>query len=198
MLRSVGAIVFGVLADRYEKITHDHQTVLVYHPGALFRVLQYTASVLGCSVSIRDCDGRYYSPLPSNLFYRLMVIIGLFGPAAATALKDLLPYEARGLLSGLFEMGYATGYLLAAVFYRALVSATSHGWRSLHWFGAGPPVLIIIFRWYLPETNHFQVMKAEREARASAGGDGSARAMGFRVFMRDAGRALRDNWVLLV
>ena len=29
---------------------------------------------------------------------------GLFGPAAATALEDL-PYEARGLLSGLFEQG---------------------------------------------------------------------------------------------
>lgn len=123
---------------------------------------------------------------------------GLFGPAAATALEDL-PYEARGLLSGLFEMGYATGYLLAAAFYRALVPTTSHGWRSLFWFGAGPPILIIIFRWYLPETNHFQVMKAEREARANAvAEDGNTKSKDFRVFVRDAGRALRDNWVLFV
>lgn len=43
----------------------------------------------------------------------------MFGPAAATALEDL-PYDARGLLSGLFEQGYATGYLLAAIFYRAV------------------------------------------------------------------------------
>ena len=48
---------------------------------------------------------------------------GLFGPAAATALEDL-PYDARGLLSGLFEQGYAMGYLLAAVFYRAVSSIT--------------------------------------------------------------------------
>lgn len=47
--------------------------------------------------------------------------LGLFGPAAATALEDL-PYDARGVLSGLFEQGYAMGYLLAAVFYRAVSS----------------------------------------------------------------------------
>lgn len=94
----------------------------------------------------------------------LLIRIGLFGPAAATALEDL-PYEARGILSGLFEQGYATGYLLAALFYRALVPTTSHGWRSLFWFGAVPPIPIIIFRWYLPETNAFQVHQAERIAK---------------------------------
>lgn len=42
---------------------------------------------------------------------------GLLGPAASSALEDL-PYDARGILSGLFIQGYATGYLLCAVFYR--------------------------------------------------------------------------------
>lgn len=122
----------------------------------------------------------------------------MFGPAAATALEDL-PYDARGLLSGLFEMGYAMGYLLAAAFYRALVPTTPEGWRSFFWFGAGPPVLMIIYRWWLPETNHFQVIKAEREARARAGGSTEkSRSKEFRVFVRDAGRALRGNWVLFV
>ena len=79
---------------------------------------------------------------------------GLYGPAAATALEDL-PYDARGILSGLYQVcgfdtifmwqqlslrrltpdqqGYAVGYMLAAVFYRALVPTTSQGWRSLFW-----------------------------------------------------------------
>lgn len=121
---------------------------------------------------------------------------GMFAPAAATALEDL-PYEARGLLSGLFEMGYAMGYLLAAAFYRALVPTTPDNWRSLFWFGAGPPVLIIVFRWWLPETNHFQVMQAERAARAETEGE-HAKAAGLRVFLRDAGRDLANNWVLFV
>ncbi len=125
--------------------------------------------------------------------------VGLFGPAAATALEDL-PYEARGLLSGLFEQGYAVGYLLAAIFYRALVPTTSHGWRSLFWFGAGPPILIIIFRYMLPETNYFQVMKAEREAKLKAEhkGGGQMKATGLRAFGREAGTALKQNWVLLI
>jgi SHS family lactate transporter-like MFS transporter len=126
--------------------------------------------------------------------------LGLFGPAAATALEDL-PYDARGLLSGLFEQGYATGYLLAAAFYRALVPTTSHGWRSLFWFGAGPPLLIIAFRLWLPETNHFQVMKAEREARIrnqQQGQGDEPRATGLRAFIVDSGKALKANWVLFV
>ncbi|OKO97508.1 Carboxylic acid transporter protein -like protein [Penicillium subrubescens] len=182
MLRSVGAIIFGILSDRYGR-----KWPMIINLG-LFIIL--------------ELGSGFCQTLPQFLGARSLYGIamgGLFGPAAATALEDL-PYEARGLLSGLFEMGYAMGYLLAAAFYRALVPTTSHGWRSLFWFGAGPPVLIIIFRWCLPETNHFQVMKAEREARANALGDGNdhAKAAGLRIFLRDAGRALRENWVLFV
>ncbi|KAJ5111359.1 hypothetical protein N7532_001894 [Penicillium argentinense] len=181
MLRSVGAVIFGILADRYGR-----KWPMIINLF-LFIVLEL-------------CSG-FCNTLPQFLGVRSLYGIamgGLFGPAAATALEDL-PYEARGLLSGLFEMGYATGFLLAAAFYRALVPTTSHGWRSLFWFGAGPPILIILFRWYLPETNHFQVMKAEREARAKAAAeDGHTQGKDFRVFVRDAGRALRDNWVLFI
>ncbi|KAF2471895.1 MFS general substrate transporter [Lindgomyces ingoldianus] len=93
-----------------------------------------------------------------------IAIGGIFGLAASTALEDL-PYEARGILSGLFEQGYATGYLLAPIFYREIVPTTTQGWRSLFWFGAGPPILIIAFLLCLPETNHFLVQQAERESR---------------------------------
>jgi SHS family lactate transporter-like MFS transporter len=111
-------------------------------------------------------------------------------------LEDL-PYEARGLLSGLFEQGYATGYLLAAIFYRALVPTTSHGWRSLFWFGAGPPILIIIFRLYLPETNAFRVHRAEREAknriRNGALANDATKTSGLRAFGSEARKAFTEN-----
>lgn len=111
-----------------------------------------------------------------------------------------LPYDARGIAGGLFQQGYAVGYLLAAIFYRALVPTTSYGWRSLFWFGSAPPVLLILWRLYLPETNHFQVVKAEREARfLSTHGDGSKKKAGpLRAFWKEFNSAFRENWFLFV
>lgn len=129
-----------------------------------------------------------------------MTTPGLLGPAAATALEDL-PYEARGLLSGLFQQGYALGYLLAALFYRALVPTTTHGWRSLFWFGAAPPVLIIAYRLMLPETNFFLVSVAERESQLKADkeaqGNDYITVSGLKAFAREALKGIRGNWVLI-
>jgi SHS family lactate transporter-like MFS transporter len=79
---------------------------------------------------------------------------GIYGNAAATALEDC-PEEARGLLSGIYQSGYNTGYLLAVVFWKAF-SGTKFGWRSLFWLSAGLPVLLIIVRIYLPETKAYR------------------------------------------
>ncbi|KAF2462003.1 carboxylic acid transporter [Lineolata rhizophorae] len=188
MLRSVGALIFGSLADRYGRkwpFIFNLFLFILLEMGSGF--CQNLSAFLG----VRSLYG--------------IAMGGLFGPAASTALEDL-PYEARGILSGLFEQGYAMGYLLAAIFYRAFVPTTSHGWRSLFWFGAGPPVLIIIFRLMLPETNYFQVMKAEREAKHAAAhqsvqADGTIKTKktnGLRAFAREAGRAIAQNWVLLI
>ncbi|KAF2234553.1 sugar transporter [Viridothelium virens] len=200
MLRSVGALIFGSLADRY---------------GRKWPVIFNLTAFI-----ILELASGFTNSLTQFLAVRSLYGIamgGLLGPAAATALEDI-PYEARGILSGLFQEAYAVGYLMAALFYRALVPTTSHGWRSLFWFGAGPPVLIIIFRLCLPETNAFQVMKAEREAKLAAEkagtrvvGDGiqeesmagvqtagDVERKGIKAFLSEAGRAFRANWFLII
>lgn len=133
-----------------------------------------------------------------------MISTGMFGPAAATALEDL-PYDARGILSGLYQQGYGVGYLLASAFYRALVPTTTHGWRSLFWFGSGPPVLIIAFRLCLGETNYFQILKAEREAEheiklqnRTHGEPVDEKATEFKAFLESAWVSVKGNWVLLL
>lgn len=112
---------------------------------------------------------------------------GLYGNAAATALEDC-PDAARGLISGMLQQGYAFGYLLATAFARGLVNTTPHGWRPLFWFGACPPVLIIIFRLCLPETNTFRARQAVREQQ---GGLAS-------TFIAEGRVALKRNWLLLM
>lgn len=201
MLRSVGALSFGALSDRYGR---KYPTILALILFIIFELASGFCNTLPQFLGVRSLYG--------------IAMGGLFGPAAATALEDL-PYDARGLLSGLFQQGYAMGYLLAAVFYRALVPTTSNGWRSLFWFGAGPPVLIILWRWYLPETNAFQVMSAEREARLvlentkkqeqhktdpdhsglqSQDHSIHTTAVGAKAWFRDSWVEVRQNWVLFI
>lgn len=112
---------------------------------------------------------------------------GLYGNAAATALEDC-PEAARGLMSGMLQQGYAFGYLLATVFSRALVDTTSHGWRPLFWFGACPPVLIIVFRLLLPETQAYRQREAVRQ------GSGNLTS----TFIAEGKVTLKRHWLLLI
>lgn len=112
---------------------------------------------------------------------------GLYGNAAATALEDC-PAEARGLISGILQQGYAFGYLLATVFARALVNTTSYGWRPLFWFGACPPVFLIVFRMCLPETRAY----IERAEVRNATGNLTS------TFIAEGNVALKKHWKLLL
>lgn len=112
---------------------------------------------------------------------------GLYGNAASTALEDCPP-EARGIISGMLQQGYAFGYLLATAFARGLVNTTPHGWRPLFWFGACPPILIIAFRLCLPETKSYRERQAVR-----AQGNGVASS-----FVKEGKVALKRHWLLLI
>ncbi|KAF5127864.1 Carboxylic acid transporter [Metarhizium anisopliae] len=115
---------------------------------------------------------------------------GLYGNAAATALEDL-PEEARGLMSGILQQGYAFGYLLCAAFARGLVDTTSHTWRPLYWFAACPPVIFIAIRFMLPETKVFQERERMRNEAGHVGKSAGA------VFISEGKVALRRHWLLL-
>lgn len=112
---------------------------------------------------------------------------GLYGNAAATALEDC-PVPARGIISGMLQQGYAFGYLLATIFARALVNTTPHGWRPLFWFGACPPILLIIFRYFMPETQAYQERERLRKSAGNLAG----------TFIAEGRVALRQHWKLLL
>lgn len=85
------------------------------------------------------------------------------------------------------QQGYAFGYLLAAAFARALVNTTGYGWRTYFWFAACP-VLIIAFRFYLPETKAFQARQAIRKEQGNLA----------EIFIAEGRVAIRRHWLLLV
>ncbi|KAI5839169.1 major facilitator superfamily domain-containing protein [Morchella snyderi] len=174
MLRSIGAISFGLAADKWGRkwpFIINNVLFIILELGTGF--CQTYEQFLG----VRALFG--------------IAMGGIYGNCAATALEDA-PIEARGILSGMLQQGYAFGYLLATVFARGLVDTTSHGWRPLFWFGACPPLLIILFRMYLPETNSYlerQALKAER----AEGVEGIE-----RVMWKEAKIGLKKHWLLLI
>ncbi|KAK1779762.1 major facilitator superfamily domain-containing protein [Copromyces sp. CBS 386.78] len=181
MLRSVGAILFGIAADRYGRkwpFVVNNLLFIVLELGTGFS--QTYSQFLACRALFGIAMG------------------GLYGNAAATALEDLPP-SCRGLMSGLLQQGYAFGYLLATAFARGLVNTTSHGWRPLFWFGACPPVLIIAFRLMLPETDIYeQHASVRRTARASGAHGGGEKGGVSATFLREGKVALKKHWLMLI
>ncbi|KAM7183100.1 sugar transporter family protein [Rhypophila sp. PSN 637] len=202
MFRSVGSVLFGIASDRYGRkwpFIVNNILFIVLELGTGF------SNTYGQFLACRALFGVAMGGLYGNAAYVFFLLPTSTSPwcvqytdrgsldrpnNSATALEDL-PEECRGLMSGMLQQGYAFGYLLATAFARALVNTTSHGWRPLFWFGACPPVLIIIFRLLLPETTTYQERAAVRENAEREGETVSS------VFLREGKVALRRHWLLL-
>ncbi|KAJ5247579.1 hypothetical protein N7468_002562 [Penicillium chermesinum] len=170
MLRSVGSIIFGIAGDRYGRKW-----------PFILNLFFFIVLELGTSF----CQ-TYHQFLAVRALYGI-AMGGMYGIAAVTALEDC-PIEARGLVAGLMQQGYAFGYLLATAFARALVNTTSHGWRPYFWFASCPPILIIAFRLSLPETQAFRDRQASRESQGNIAGQ----------FISEAKVALKHHWLVLL
>ncbi|ODV95190.1 hypothetical protein PACTADRAFT_42788 [Pachysolen tannophilus NRRL Y-2460] len=170
MLRSVGAIIFGVLSDRYGRKWPLISNLI------LLSILQIATGFVNTYkqfLGVRSLFG--------------IAMGGLYGNVAATALEDA-PSDARGILSGLLQEGYAFGYLLAVVFQRALADTTSKGWRSMFWFSAGVTLIFIVWRMLLPETNTYKRQKALSEKSGSAS----------KIFIQQAKSSIKIYWLICI
>ncbi|KAK4630900.1 Carboxylic acid transporter [Fulvia fulva] len=170
MFRSVGAVTFGLAADRYGR----------KWPFVVNNLL-FIALELGTGF----CN-TYSQFLAVRALFGI-AMGGLYGNVAAMALEDC-PEKARGIISGMLQQGYAFGYLLATVFARALVDTTPHAWRPLFWFGGSVPVLIIAFRLCLGETDAYNERVRVRESADNVG----------KTFVNEGKVALKRHWMLLI
>ena len=170
MFRSVGSLIFGLWSDRYGR-----KWPFIFC-NILFIVLELGTGFTSTYSSFLACRALFGVSMG-----------GLYGNAVATALEDCPP-ETRGILSGIFQVAYSAGYLFATAFARALVNTTSHTWRPLYWFGACPPILIIIFRLCLPET------RAHRERLRILESTNNSTA----TFWVEIRTALKNNWLTVI
>lgn len=168
MLRPVGSIGFGLAADRYGR------KWLFIVINILFVIVQIGTGFCQTYQQFLACRGLFG-----------VAMGGIYGNAVVTAIEDC-PLEARGVISGILQAGYTVGFLLGTVFARGLVNTTT--WRPLYWFSAGPPILFIIFRLCLPETQAFLDRMAARESNKNV----------TKTFLRETKIGLKRHWLLLV
>src|SRR3984893_9228227 len=124
--RWIGAILFGLLADRYGRRVPLIVNILYY---SLIEVLSGLAPTY-----------------TTFLVLRLLYGIGMGGEwgIGASLTMESVPVKWRGLLSGLLQEGYALGFLLAAGFYR--FGYPHWGWRPMLFLGGLPALLTLFVR----------------------------------------------------
>jgi SHS family lactate transporter-like MFS transporter len=144
--RPVGALLFGLAADRFGR-----RPVLMIDI-LLFSMLEF-ASGLAPSLAI-------------FLILRLafgVAMGGEWGIGAALAMETIPP-GTRGVVSGILQTGYPSGYLLAAITYFALYGLI--GWRGMFMIGALPALLVLYIRGKVEESPAFL---ARAHAKQGAG-----------------------------
>src|SRR6267378_1802574 len=143
-MRPIGALIFGLLADRYG------------------RRIPLMANVLYFSVIELLCG---FSPnFTAFIILRALFGIGMGGEwgVGASLAMEAAPVRWRGVLSGILQSGYSIGYLLAAIAARFLLPVW--GWRPMFWIGAFPALLALYIRTKVPESEAWKQHRAASTA----------------------------------
>ncbi len=141
-MRPIGAFIFGRLADRFGR-----QPILMLDVGlySLFGFATAFAPNLTVFLVIRALFG--------------IAMGGEWGVGASLTMESI-PGKARGMVSGILQSGYPSGYLMASLAFALLYPHI--GWRGMFMVGVLPALLILYIRWSVPESPAFNREKAVR------------------------------------
>src|SRR6195256_6092032 len=146
-MRPIGAFIFGRAAARWGR-----------RPTLMVDILLYSL--------IEFASG--FSP---NLTV-LIVLRALYGVAmggewgvGASLTMESIPPHARGLVSGLLQSGYPTGYFIASLVYGLLFPII--GWRGMFMVGVLPALLVLYIRRRVPESPSWDRAAAARSSTVS-------------------------------
>src|SRR6266516_1624704 len=168
--RPLGAVIFGLMADRYGRSIPLMAALVFYSVIAVL------------------------SGLPPNyatfLLLRALFGIGMGGEwgVGASLVMEKVPPRLRGVVSGLLQQGYAAGYLLAALCYFFVFP--HWGWRPLFFIGGLPALLALFVRARVQESAVWRETRHE-----SWGGLGRAIASNWKLFLYLTGLMAMMNMV---
>jgi SHS family lactate transporter-like MFS transporter len=140
--RPVGAFILGRLADRYGR-----------RPVLMLDVMLYAVLAFASAFS----PNLIVFLILRSLFG--MAMGGEWGIGASLTMESVRP-ESRGVVSGILQSGYASGYLIASVAYGFLFPV--FGWRGLFMVGILPAFLILYIRRSVPESPAWNRERATR------------------------------------
>ena len=131
-MRPIGALIFGLLADRYGR-----------KRPLIFNIIFYSV------IEILSGLAPNYKIF---LLLRLLYGIGMGGEwgVGASLVMESVSAKRRGFLSGILQEGYAFGFLLAAAAYYLVFPG--HGWRVMFFVGGLPALLTLFIRARVKET----------------------------------------------
>ncbi|WP_260705010.1 MFS transporter [Edaphobacter flagellatus] len=158
VMRPLGALIFGVLAERYGR-----------RPTLIINILCF---------SLFELASAFAPTLRSFLICRALFGVamgGEWGVGAALALESL-PASGRGFFSGILQEGYVVGNLLAGALYWLLFphlhgTGMLAGWRVMFMIGALPSLLAFYMQFKVKESPVW----VEAEQRRKAEGAGKPR-----------------------
>lgn len=156
--RPLGALIFGLLADRYGRRLPLMLDLVFY--------------------SIVEVMTGFAQTYTQFLILRALFGIGMGGEwgVGASLAMEKVPPRLRGVLSGLLQQGYAAGNILAAITYFALFERW--GWRPLFFLGGLPALLALFVRFHVKESEVWEKTKHESWSNL-----GSALASHWKLFL---------------
>ncbi|ODR01449.1 sugar transporter [Mycobacterium sherrisii] len=134
MMRPVGALLFGLWADRVGRRTPLMVDVIFYSVVGFLCAFAPNFTVL--------------------VILRLLYGLGMggeWGLGAALAMEKV-PVERRGFFSGLLQEGYALGYLLASLSSLVVLDWLGLSWRWLFGLSIIPALISLIIRYRVRES----------------------------------------------
>jgi MFS transporter, putative metabolite:H+ symporter len=138
---AVGALVFGLMADRIGRKNVFIITLLLFS--------------IGSGVS------AFATSLTVFLILRFLIGAGLGGelPVASTLVSESVPAEKRGRVVVLLESFWAAGWLVAALI--AYFVIPDYGWRAALLISAVPALYALYLRMNLPDSPRYMRVKDE-------------------------------------